>query len=96
MPLDKKGFGGNVIFIDTENAFRAERIFQIAEHRGINEPDEILRKIYVCKICNTSHLEVMIQNLGKSIVSLHFTEPNLVEGGHWRNDSSGSISCCTN
>jgi DNA repair protein RadA len=67
MPPNKKGIGGNVIFVDTENTFRAERIFQIAEHRGINEPDEILRKIYVCKIYNTSHLEVIIQNLGKSI-----------------------------
>jgi DNA repair protein RadA len=64
---DKNGLGGNVIFIDTENTFRAERIFQIAEHRGINTPDEMLRKIYVCKIYNTSHLEVIIQNLGKSI-----------------------------
>jgi DNA repair protein RadA len=34
---------------------------------GVNEPDEILRKIYVCKIYNTSHLEVIIQTLGKSI-----------------------------
>jgi DNA repair protein RadA len=67
MSSDKNGLGGNVIFIDTENTFRAERIFQIAEHRGINEPDEILRKIYVCKIYNTSHLEVIIQELGKSI-----------------------------
>ncbi|MGC2575624.1 MAG: DNA repair and recombination protein RadA [Candidatus Nitrosopolaris sp.] len=66
-PLDRKGLGGNVIFIDTENTFRAERIFQIAEHRGTNDPDEILRKIYVCKIYNTSHLEVIIQDLGKSI-----------------------------
>jgi DNA repair protein RadA len=66
-PLDRKGLGGNVIFIDTENTFRAERIFQIAEHRGISEPDEVLRKIYVCKIYNTSHLEVIIQDLGKSI-----------------------------
>ena len=41
-PLDIKGPGGNVIFIDTENTFRSERIFQIAEHRGIPEPDEIL------------------------------------------------------
>jgi DNA repair protein RadA len=65
--LDRKGLGGNVIFIDTENTFRAERIFQIAEHQGISEPDEILRKIYVCKIFNTSHLEVIIQSLGKSI-----------------------------
>jgi DNA repair protein RadA len=67
MPIDKKGLGGNVIFIDTENTFRAERIFQIAEHRGISEPDEILRRIYVCRIYNTSHLEMIIQDLGKSI-----------------------------
>jgi DNA repair protein RadA len=67
MSPDKKGLGGNVIFIDTENTFRAERIFQIAEHRGLNDPDEILRKIYVCKIYNTIHLEVIIQDLGKSI-----------------------------
>jgi DNA repair protein RadA len=67
MSPDKKDLGGNVIFIDTENTFRAERIFQIAEHRGLNDPDEILRKIYVCKIYNTSHLEVIIQDLGKSI-----------------------------
>jgi DNA repair protein RadA len=68
MLSNKNGLGGNVIFIDTENTFRAERIFQIAEHRGVSEPDEILRKIYVCKIYNTSHLEVIIQDLGKSIV----------------------------
>ena len=66
-PLDRKGLGGNVIFIDTENTFRSERIFQIAEHRGISVPDEILRRIYVCKIYNTSHLEMIIQDLGKSI-----------------------------
>jgi len=66
-PLDKKGLGGNVIFIDTENTFRSERIFHIAEHRGISEPDEILRQIYICKIYNTSHLEMIIQDLGKSI-----------------------------
>jgi DNA repair protein RadA len=71
MSPDKKGLGGNVIFIDTENTFRAERIFQIAEHRGINDPDDILRKIYVCKIYNTSHLEVIIQDLGKSIEQYH-------------------------
>ena len=56
-----------MIFIDTENTFRSERIFQIAEDRGISEPDEILRRIYVCKIYNTSHLEMIIQDLGKSI-----------------------------
>jgi DNA repair protein RadA len=66
MPANKKGLGGNVIFIDTENTFRSERIFQIAEHRGTLS-DEILRRIYVCKNYYTSHLEMIIQDLGKSI-----------------------------
>jgi len=65
-PFDRKGLG-KVIFIDTENTFRYERIFQIAEHKGISEPDEVLRKICVCKIYNTSHPEMIIQDLGKSI-----------------------------
>src|SRR2546425_10097740 len=67
MSLDKDGLGGSVIFIDTENTFRPEGIHQIAENRGIKEPEDILRKIYVCKIFNSGHLELIIQNLGKSI-----------------------------
>jgi DNA repair protein RadA len=67
MSIDKEGLGGNVIFVDTENTFRPERIHQIAENRGINDPEQILRKIFVCKIFNSAHLELIIQNLGKSI-----------------------------
>jgi DNA repair protein RadA len=64
---EKGGFDGNVIFIDTENTFRPERVLQIAENRGISNPDNILKQIYVCKIFNSGHLELIIQNLGKSI-----------------------------
>jgi DNA repair protein RadA len=32
---EKGGLGGNLMFIDTENTFRPERIHQIAEQRGI-------------------------------------------------------------
>ena len=67
LPFNKKGLDGNVIFIDTENTFRPERIHHVAESRGIADPEEILRKIYVCKIFNSSHLELIIHNLGKSI-----------------------------
>jgi DNA repair protein RadA len=102
MPVDKSGLGGNVIFIDTENTFRAERIHQIAENRGVNEPQErVLRKIYVCKIYNSNHLELIIHNLGKSIeeykaklvivdsiIALHRPLP---VGEHWQTGSSGSI-----
>jgi len=67
LPLNKGGFNGSVMFIDTENTFRPERVHQIAENRGISAPEEILHKIYVCKVFNAGHLELVIQNLGKSI-----------------------------
>jgi DNA repair protein RadA len=67
MSSKKSGLDGNVMFIDTENTFRPERVHQIAENRGIGAPEEILKKIYVCSIYNSGHLELVIQNLGKSI-----------------------------
>jgi DNA repair protein RadA len=38
-----------IIFVDTENTFRAERIHQIAESRGL-DAEEIMKKIFVCRI----------------------------------------------
>jgi DNA repair protein RadA len=87
MPQANGGLGGNVIFIDTENTFRPERIHQIAESYGITDPEKILSSIFVCKIYNSSHLEFVIKNLAKyleefraslviidSIISLHRAE----------------------
>lgn len=86
MPKEKGGLGGNVIFIDTENTFRPERIHQITEAYGI-DPEKILSSIFVCKIYNSSHLEFVIKNLAKyleefraslviidSVISLHRAE----------------------
>ena len=55
-----------VIFVDTENAFRAERIHQIAESRGL-DAEEIMKKIFVCRIYYSAHLEAVIRSLAKSI-----------------------------
>jgi DNA repair protein RadA len=75
-----------IIFVDTENSFRAERIHQIAESRGI-DAEEILNKINICKIYYSAHLEAVIKSLAKyiehykarlviidSIISLHRAE----------------------
>jgi DNA repair protein RadA len=75
-----------VIFIDTENTFRAERIHQIAESRGL-DAEEILKRISVCRIYYSSHLEAIVRSLAKyieqfrarlviidSIISLHRAE----------------------
>src|SRR5215216_201388 len=75
-----------IIFVDTENTFRAERVHQIAESRGI-DAEEIMKKIFVCKIYYSAHLEAVIRSLAKyieqykarlliidSIISLHRAE----------------------
>jgi DNA repair protein RadA len=75
-----------VIFVDTENTFRAERVHQIAESRGL-DAEEIMNKIFVCKIYYSAHLEAVIRSLAKyieqykarlviidSIISLHRAE----------------------
>lgn len=69
--INNKGGGlegdiDSIIFIDTENTFRPERIHQIAESRVL-EPEEIRKRVFVCKINNSAHLEAIIKNLGKSI-----------------------------
>src|SRR5919202_2947834 len=56
----------SIIFVDTENTFRPERIQQIAEARGLDS-EEIMKKVFVCKIINSAQLEALIRNLGKSI-----------------------------
>jgi DNA repair protein RadA len=55
-----------IIFVDTENAFRAERVHQIAESRG-QDPEEIMKRIFVCRIYYSAHLEAVIRGLAKSI-----------------------------
>jgi DNA repair protein RadA len=55
-----------IIFVDTENAFRAERVHQIAESRG-QDPEEIMKRIFVCRIYYSAHLEAVVRSLAKSI-----------------------------
>jgi DNA repair protein RadA len=75
-----------IIFVDTENTFRAQRVHQIAESKGL-DAEEILKKIFVCRIYYSAHLEAVIRGLAKyieqynarlviidSIISLHRAE----------------------
>jgi DNA repair protein RadA len=67
--ISKKGSSSDdngVIFVDTEHTFRAERVYQIAESRGL-DPEEIMKRVFVCKIYYSAHLEAVIRNLAKSI-----------------------------
>jgi DNA repair protein RadA len=55
-----------IIFIDTENAFRVERVNQIAESIEL-DAKEIMKGIFVCRIYYSAHLEAVIRSLAKSI-----------------------------
>ncbi|MGI8832470.1 MAG: DNA repair and recombination protein RadA [Nitrososphaeraceae archaeon] len=85
-PKEAGGLNGGVIYIDTEGTFRPERLNQIARAREL-EPSHVLKNVAVCKVYNSSHLELIIKDLGKyvndfnaklviidSIISLHRAE----------------------
>lgn len=85
-PTEAVGLDSNVIYIDTEGTFRPERLNQIARARGF-DPTYVLKSVAVCKVYNSSHLELIIKDLGKyindfkakliiidSIISLHRAE----------------------
>jgi RecA/RadA recombinase len=47
-PKNKKGLDASVLFVDTTNTFRPERISQIARHGGVD--NDMLEKIYVSRV----------------------------------------------
>ena len=56
----------SIIFIDTENTFRANRVYQIAEQKNL-DPEDILKRIYHCNVYSSEQLELLIDDLPKSI-----------------------------
>lgn len=85
-PAENGGLGAGVIWLDTEGTFRPERVDQIAMTRGI-DAEAVLKNVAVCHVYNSSHLELLVKDLGKyieqfkaklvvvdSIISLHRAE----------------------
>jgi DNA repair protein RadA len=65
-PTESGGMDSGVIYIDTEGTFRPERVEQIARSRGLDHR-HILKSVAVCKVYNSSHLELIIKDLGKYV-----------------------------
>lgn len=60
LPLEKLGLDGHVLFIDTENTFRPERIVQMSKHLEL-DPTEVLKKIHVARAYNSSHQILLVE-----------------------------------
>jgi DNA repair protein RadA len=65
-PIESGGMDSGVIYIDTEGTFRPERLEQIARGRGLDH-SHVLKSVAVCKVYNSSHLELIVKDLGKYV-----------------------------
>ncbi|HKC79027.1 MAG TPA: DNA repair and recombination protein RadA [Nitrosopumilaceae archaeon] len=63
---EEGGLDGGVLYIDTENTFRPERIVSIAKAKGL-DPAKALDRIIVAKAYNSSHQELIMQEAGTVI-----------------------------
>ena len=61
LPPEKGGLNGGVLYIDTENTFRLERIVQMAQHLGI-DPEEAVKNIIYAEAYTSDHQMFLLEN----------------------------------
>jgi len=66
LPKERGGLGGNVIWIDTENTFRPERIAQIAKGLKL-DPEKVFKNIFVSRAFNSEHQVFLIEKAPEMI-----------------------------
>ncbi len=59
LPVEQGGLGGKVIYIDTENTFRPERIVQMATAAGF-DPNTALDNIFVARAHTSDHQMLLV------------------------------------
>jgi len=55
------GFGGNVLFFDTEGTFSSKRVYQIAAENGLN-PGEALHNIIISRVYTSDHQMFLLEH----------------------------------
>lgn len=66
LPKDKGGLNGNVIWIDSEQTFRPERIVQIAKGQNL-DPNKVLKNIFVSRAFNSEHQILLVEKAPEMI-----------------------------
>ncbi len=66
LPLEQGGLGGGALYIDTENTFRTERIFQMAKALGL-DPEETIKNIMYAEAFTSDHQIFLLENADKII-----------------------------
>ncbi|MCW4016470.1 MAG: DNA repair and recombination protein RadA [Candidatus Bathyarchaeota archaeon] len=66
LPLEQGGLDGAALYIDTENTFRTERIFQMAKNVGL-DPEEAIKNIIFAEAFTSDHQMFLLENADKVI-----------------------------
>mgnify|MGYP001061589421 CR=1 FL=1 len=66
LPPERGGLNGAALYIDTENTFRTERIFQMAKNLGL-EPEEAIKNIIFAEAFTSDHQMFLLENADKVI-----------------------------
>jgi len=66
LPPEKGGLDGGVLYIDTENTFRTERVMQIAPRFGL-DPEEALKRIIFAEAYTSNHQMLLLENADEVI-----------------------------
>lgn len=66
LPLVQGGLGGAALYIDTENTFRTERIFQMAKNLGL-DPEDAIKNIIFAEAFTSDHQMFLLENADKVI-----------------------------
>jgi len=66
LPPERGGVGGAALYIDTENTFRTERIFQMAKNLGL-DPEEAIKNIIFAEAYTSDHQMFLLENADKVI-----------------------------
>jgi DNA repair protein RadA len=66
LPLIQGGLGGAALYIDTENTFRTERIFQMAKNLGL-DPEDAIKNIIFAEAFTSDHQMFLLENADKVI-----------------------------
>jgi len=66
LPPERGGLGGSVLYVDTENTFRTERIVSMAKHLGL-DPEEVARNIIYAEAYTSDHQMFLLENADEVI-----------------------------
>jgi DNA repair protein RadA len=66
LPPEQGGLDGAALYIDTENTFRTERIFQMSQSLGL-DPEQAIKKIIFAEAFTSDHQIFLLENADKVI-----------------------------